>query len=191
MGKVFSLIIVACLLVSCGGREISTPKPRGYFRIDLPKKEYVTFDTLCPFSFQYPLYAKVDRDTDRNTEEYWYNIQFPAMKATLHLSYKPIAGNIKQFLEDSRTLVYKHTVKADAIDEKLIIDDMNRKFGIYYDIKGDAASSFQFILTDSTKHFLRGALYFNVRPNKDSLAPVLAFIKKDIEKLVESLRWKK
>ena len=182
---------IAYLLFGCGGREVKVPKPRGYFRIDLPQKAYKSFDTNCPFKFEYPVYARVERDTDKNTQAFWYNVEFPAMKATLHLSYIKIDNNLLKILEDCRTLVYKHTVKADAISDSLFIDSTRRLYGLTYDLKGEAASCYQFILTDSLKSVVRGALYFNVPPNKDSLAPVMAFIKKDIHHLIRTFEWKK
>lgn len=175
---------------ACGGREIDSPKPRGYYRITLPEKKYTTFDTLCPFSFEYPLYAVIEKDTDFNTQPYWYNIQFHSFKATLHLSYFHLKGDLMKHLEDSRNLAYKHTVKADAIDENIVTNVKKNIYGITYTIKGDAASGYQFILTDSVNHFLRGALYFNVAPNKDSIGPVMEFVKKDIEHLIETFKWK-
>jgi len=111
------------------------------------------------------------------------------LKGKIHLSYKTIHNNFNELMEDSRRLAYKHTIKADAINEQMFIDDEKHVFGILYDIQGDAASSIQFFATDSTTHFLRGSLYFNVIPNKDSLAPVVSFVKKDIIKLMETLSW--
>lgn len=92
-------------------------------------------------------------------------------------------------MEDSREFVYKHTVKADAIKETFYEDYDKHVYGILYDIKGDAASSVQFFITDSTKHFIRGALYFEVRPNKDSLNPVIDFIRQDVVHMFESIKW--
>jgi gliding motility-associated lipoprotein GldD len=188
--KVLAITVLVACGAGCTSGDVDTPRPRGYFRITFPAKQYRVYDSLSPFTFEYPRYAVLKVDTDFNHESNWYNLEFPAMKATLHLSYKVINHDILKLLEDSRTLVYKHTVKAEAIDESLIIDNVNKKYGIYYIIKGDAASSFQFIVTDSCRHFMRGALYFNVVPNKDSLAPSLAFIRQDVEHLVQSLRWK-
>ena len=182
--------LTALFLIGCGGREIKAPKPRGYFRIDLPKKAYKLFDTSCPFTFEYPVYARVDKDTDKNTQPYWYNVEFPSFKATLHLSYIKIDNNLLKILEDCRTLVYKHTVKAEAISDSMLIDKSKNLYGLTYDIKGEAASCYQFILTDSLKSVVRGALYFNVPPNKDSLAPVMAFIKKDIHHFIKTFAWK-
>jgi gliding motility-associated lipoprotein GldD len=188
--KYIVYLLIAVSLLGCGGREIKVPKPRGYFRIDLPKKVYKQFNQDCPFTFEYPDYARVERDTDKNTQAFWYNIEFPKMKATLHLSYIKIDNNLLKILEDCRTLVYKHTVKADAIADSMFIDKSKRLYGLTYDLKGEAASCYQFILTDSLKSVVRGALYFNVPPNKDSLAPVMIFIKKDIYHFIKTFAWK-
>ena len=166
------------------------PKPRGYMRIDFPEKEYTLFDSTCPYLFEYPVYAKIIADTDGLTEPCWINLVFPSFDGTLHISYKWVDGNLNQYIEDSRNLAYKHTIKADAIRETVYTNPGSRVHGIFYDIKGNAASSLQFFLTDSTTHFLRGSLYFNVQPDKDSLAPVISFFKEDIIHLIESFKWK-
>jgi len=182
-------IFIIPILLSCGS-ENYTPKPYGYFRIDFPEKQYVLFDTTCPFAFEHPSYSVIVRDKDANTEPCWFNIVFRNMKATIHLSYKSVDNNIAQYLEDSRTLAYKHTVKADAINEKVFSNKKKSLYGMLYEIEGNAASPAQFFVTDSSSHFLRGALYFNVPPNKDSLKPVIEFIREDIVHLVESVYWK-
>jgi gliding motility-associated lipoprotein GldD len=129
-------------------------------------------------------------DNQVGAEKYWINIDFPRYKARIHISYKPVNGNIDNLIEDVRTLAYKHTIKADAINEKVFSNPERKVYGILYDIKGNAASSYQFYVTDSVKHFLRGALYFNVHPNKDSLSPAVEFFGKDMRYLIESLEWK-
>jgi len=168
----------------------STPKPRGYFRISLPEKNYYPFLSDCPYRFDLPTYSQIQKDEEVNSEPCWLNIGFPQFKATLHISYKKVNGNLNIFTEDSRSFVYKHTLKADAINEKTILYPQKNLYGILYEIRGNAASSLQFFLTDSTCHFLRGALYFNVKPNKDSIAPVLEFLSKDISHLIETFEWK-
>jgi gliding motility-associated lipoprotein GldD len=112
------------------------------------------------------------------------------MKGKIHLSYKTINHNLSKYIADSRTLAYKHIIKADDILEHPFIDRKNKVMGIMYEIKGNAASPFQFFATDSTKHFLRGSMYFNVYPNKDSLAPVFDFVQPDIKHLIETIKWK-
>lgn len=184
----FSFTLFLSLLYAC--EEVYTPKQKGYFRIDLPENTYQNFENDCPFSFQYSNHAIVKADNNPNAEPCWLNIDYPKFKARIHLSYKKIDNNLNNFSEESRTLVYKHTVRANDIRENLIQLDSNKVYGIYYDLQGNAASFIQFHLTDSSKHFLRGSLYFNSRPNRDSLQPVLDFIQKDIQHFIETTKWK-
>ena len=60
-----------------------------------------------------------------------------------------------------------------------------------FDVDGPVASPIQFYLTDSLQqqHFIRGAFYFNSRAEPDSLAPVLSFIKEDIQVMLQSFQW--
>ena len=184
------LIVLALVSLSSSCSENTIPKPRGYFRITFPEKEYTRYESDCPYTFEYPVYAKVVQDKEPNAEPCWINIDFPTMKGKIHVSYKSIKNNFDVIEEDSRNLAYKHTIKADAINEKLYMKPEKKIYGIYYEIKGNAASSIQFFVTDSTEHFLRGSLYFNVTPNKDSLAPVIDFISVDIQHLMETFEWK-
>jgi gliding motility-associated lipoprotein GldD len=173
-----------------GCRGKYTPKPRGYFRIDFPDKEYQLYNDTCPYTFEYPRYGAIVPDDDYLSEPCWMNIEFPQYNGKIHISYKPISGNIGALLEDSHTLAYKHTIKAQAIDESLFLDSAHRVYGMMYDISGDAASAVQFYATDSIAHFLRGSLYFYLQPNSDSLAPVIEFFREDIIHLIETIRWK-
>ena len=183
------LIVVGLFFLNACKRNY-TPKPRGYFRIDLPQKQYSKFDTTFPYKFDYPSYTNIKKDRSKVSEKYWINIEFPELNGTIHISYKDVNNNISQIMEDTRDLAYKHTIKADAINEKIFMKPEKDVYGILYEIEGNAASSVQFFLTDSTDHYLRGALYFNTQPNKDSLAPVINFVKKDIIRLIESFEWK-
>jgi gliding motility-associated lipoprotein GldD len=193
-GKVRSLIILLAIAVfaaACGGNDFS-PKPRGYFRIEFPKKEYQDYSQGCPFTFQYPKYTKIEADKSPGAKPCWQNIQFPQFNATLHLSYQPITSKkeFNELIEDAHKLSFKHTVKATSIDEGVIHYPDRKVYGIYYTIDGNAASSAQFFLTDSTKHYLRGALYFNSEPRLDSIQPVLTFIKKDVDVMIKSFKWR-
>jgi gliding motility-associated lipoprotein GldD len=178
------------LLLPYGCNNNYTPKPRGYFRIDFPEKKYQLLNTDCPFSFEYPIYGKAVKDSDKNAEPCWLNLEFPQYKSKIHLSYKSVKKNVAVFIEDSHTLAFKHSIKADAIEPTTIIDQKRNVYGLIFDIKGNAASSVQFYLTDSIRHFLRGSLYFENQPNKDSLAPAIEFFRKDIVHLIETLKWK-
>jgi gliding motility-associated lipoprotein GldD len=187
------LLLLPLLLLLAGScSQGYTPKPRGYFRIDLPEHRYRAFDSAFPYTFEYPVYAVISADSSKMAEPYWINIGYPAFNATLHISYKVIDGNLAKYLNDAHTLVNKHIPKANAITQREFVDQENRVFGLVYDISGaDAASSCQFYLTDSISRFVRGALYFNMVPNNDSLAPVIGFIKADVEHMIGTFRWKK
>ncbi len=177
----------------CACSNDFVPKPRGYFRINLPEKTYKQFDSSgFPYSFDYPKYATVLPNKGRITEPYWVNIGVPELKATVYLSYKSLKSEkLSALLEDSHTLLYKQSVKAESIEESEILLPERKVYGILFDVGGDAASPVQFYITDSTNHFIRGALYFYASPNKDSLAPVVGFMRKDILKLIDSFHWKK
>jgi gliding motility-associated lipoprotein GldD len=180
------------ILSSCDDDEdaVFSPKPRGYFRIDMPKKEYVKYDSTCPFSFDYPTYAVINNDKLKGAEPCWLNIDFPRFRATIHLSYKAVNNNISTFLEDARNFAVKHQIKATGMNETVIIRDSSKVYGLLYDIEGNTASSLQFYVTDSTRHFLRGALYFNTTPNIDSLKIVLDFIRQDVLNMIKTTKWK-
>lgn len=186
--KKLTILLITLLLLSCSNNY--APKPRGYFRISLPEKSYLQTDTTLPYSFEFPQYARLRPDNQGVREPYWINVDFPRFNAKIHISYKPVKNNLYQLLEDNRELAFKHTVKADAIKEQLFEAPEKKVYGILYEIEGNTASPAQFFLTDSTNHFLRGSLYFNTIPNKDSIAPVLDFVKQDIIHLMETLTWK-
>lgn len=183
-----------CLFVSffsaCGTNESSgIPRPKGYYRIAFPTHAYVVYNDTCPFTFEHPIYSSIIFRGDYRSK-CWPDIYFQSYKANLHLSYSPVKNNLIQILEDSRTLTYKHTVKANDITEQYIDFRDKRVFGTLYSISGNAASAIQFHLTDSSNHFIRGSLYFNTSPNADSLAPVIEFLSKDVEHLIQTFKWK-
>jgi len=188
---IVAFALLAVILNSCDQNNYM-PKPRGYFRIDLPEHEYRSFDTTFPYSFDYPVYANIVFDEYTQSEPYWLNVHYPQFDGKIHLSYKDLEStSLNDLLYDSREMVYKHAPKAIGIRESLVIDRENQIYGTVYSIEGkDVASPFQFYLTDSTKHFLRGALYFYTRPNNDSLEPVINFIVDDIDHMVGTMQWK-
>lgn len=183
-----TLLILLSLTLIVAGCANQTPKPRGYFRIALAEKSYDTIRINEPVAFEYPSnIARVERH--RGNDEF-FDIAYPAYNARIYCSYKDIDGNFYTISEDSRNFVYKHAIKADAISEQPFENPERRMYGILYQIKGNTASQVQFILTDSVKHFLRGSLYFNNHPNKDSLSPVTDYITEDIVRIMESAEWK-
>jgi len=194
------LILAALLFITaCGsGNTDYSPKPRGYFRINFPQRAYQDYVSANPFSFQYPKYAVMEKDSLSRPSgkllnmQTLLNMQFPQFNATLHLSYETIPSRkiFDELIEDAHKFAFKHTVKATGIDEGVISYPDRKVYGIYYTIDGNAASSVQFFLTDSVKNYLRGALYFNSEPRLDSIQPVLDFVKQDVDVMIKSFKWK-
>jgi gliding motility-associated lipoprotein GldD len=156
-------------------------------RFDLPDKEYYLFDSVCPFRFECPVYGKVEPIEERNN---WYNLSFPQYNATIYLSYQPVRNNLAELLDDAHIFAYRHDVKANAIEPQLIQTKKEDIVGLVFDIDGNTASSVQFFVTDSIKHFVRGSLYFYSTPNRDSLAPLIDFFRTDIEHLIKTIDFK-
>jgi gliding motility-associated lipoprotein GldD len=188
---IFSFYILL-FLFSCN--SVYSPKPRGYFRIDFPDHAYQLFNgTNYPYSFEYPTYANILRDTsffgDKPENPYWINIDFPRFHARIYISYKEVNGNYDKLREDAYKMTYKHTYKASSIEDSLISTPLG-VHGIFFNVGGDAATAKQFFVSDSIKHFLRGALYFDTTPNADSLGIVNSFLQTDMFHLINTLRWK-
>lgn len=192
--KAVFCIVVILLACGCGQRnaEHEMPKPRGYFRLRLPEKAYIQKDTIYPFIFEIPVYSSILPKNPDAHSEHWFNIEIPSLRASIHFSYKVIQKDLYQYTEDTRNFVYKHVPKAENIKVVDYSDTSRRVFGLIYYIYGaDAASPMQFYVTDSVKHFLRGAMYFNHTPNNDSIQPIIDFVTQDIWHFIETLRWKK
>ncbi|RYG22018.1 MAG: gliding motility lipoprotein GldD [Chitinophagaceae bacterium] len=186
-------LFIMIISIGCTRGEVNIPKPKGYFRLNFPKKSYVTYTSDAPFSFEYPAYAKLVQDTEAGAQPYWNNLDFPQFNGRLHLTYHRVSSeqNYNKMTEAARTLAMKHDVKASAIDQRFINYPDRKVYGMYYEIQGNTASSVQFFLTDSSKHYFRGALYFNEAPKYDSIQPIIKFIKKDIDRMIETFKWKK
>lgn len=205
-------IFLFLFLASCNSPYVS--KKRGYFNITLPQRNYQKFDVKdFPYSFEYPVYAKIVKDStffDSNPENpYWINIDFPQFRGRIFLSYKLVGGNalypVKQpdgtrkdslginvfdrMVSDAFTLTNKNNVVSNSINDSLIRTP-NGISGVFFRVGGNAATSKQFFLSDTIKHFIRGALYFDVTPNADSLKPVQDFLQVDMDHMINTFRWK-
>jgi gliding motility-associated lipoprotein GldD len=188
------LMIISIVLVSCG-EDAYSPKPKGYNRIDLPKQTYQPLPNSkdFPYYFEISSHAKVRPDSSKIAEPYWIHIIYPKFKADVQISYKSFTKDKKflnEFIDDSQKLVNKHMIKASSVQES-IIKTKSKKTAAVYEIEGEVPSQFQFYVSDSTKHFLRGALYFRTATKNDSLAPVIEYIKRDVIHLLNTLEWKK
>lgn len=193
MKRILSLILPVFFLVSCT-HEQYTPKPVGYARIELPVKQYRTFERdYCPCTFEYPVYGdaiqKLSYFNEKPDHPCWVNIEFPYFNGTLHMSYVDVRDTsmLEQVIGDAYRYAFKHTIKADFIDETHI--DHENVHGVLFDIGGNVASSVQFFATDSLNHYIRGSLYFNEEPNVDSLRPVINFLREDIVHMVKTIKW--
>lgn len=183
----YILLLPILLLAACS--RPSTPKPYGYYRITLPEHSYQVFDEPSyPYSFLYSRHAVIQPVRYEN-ERYWINIVYPSLNAAIHCSYKPVHGNLRQLTDDAWEFVFNHAVKASAIPEHAYANPEAHTYGVYCQLMGNTASPMQFFLTDSTRHFFRGAVYFNCVPNQDSLAPVIDYMQEDVLNLIETLRW--
>ncbi len=176
------------MLLLTGCADDYVPRPTGYIRFSFPEKQYENFS--APFgSFEKPTYM-ILKPKESPKGEFWFDLLYPRYGVSIHVSYKPIQKNLFQLLEDTHYYVYKHTVKATAIEEQLVTFPGKRVYSTIYQLRGNVATNVQFSVTDSTQHFIRGSLYIQGRPNEDSLKPIIDFARQDIEQMIRTLAWK-
>lgn len=185
------VVITSGLAMSCS--KDYTPKPKGYNRLILPDTSYVSSPDTLPYAFEYSRYATLRKDTSWIREKHWVEIYYPTLKANIHITYKRLENSeqlLKEFLNDSYVLTAKHQIKANAINET-IVTTKDGRVAVIAEIEGEVPSQFQFTMTDSSKNFLRGALYFNTKVQNDSLKPAINFMKKEMMRIVNTLEWRK
>lgn len=185
----WSLLILCALLASCDRDYL--PKPVGYNRLELPEPSYQLLPDSLPYSFEYSKHAKLLPDTSAVRDQYWIEIYYPGLKSNIHITYKPLGGStklLKEFMDDAYTLTAKHQIKAYAINE-MITTTPSGKTAVIAELEGEVPSQFQFTITDSTRNFLRGALYFNTKVQNDSLAPAIEYMKRDMLHIINTVEW--
>ncbi|MBY0435409.1 MAG: gliding motility lipoprotein GldD [Cyclobacteriaceae bacterium] len=188
--KVWFVFLIALLSTACS-RDFQ-PKPKGYNRLELPEASYQLSPDTLPYQFEYSTHARLLKDTSQVRERYWVEIFYPELKATLHLTYKKINGKeklLREFLNDAHVLTSKHQIKAYAIDETLVRTPSG-KTAVVAELDGEVPSQFQFTMTDSVQNFVRGAVYFNVKVQNDSLRPAIEYVKKDAMQLINTMQWR-
>lgn len=191
LSRAFLFGLVLIILSSC--QRDYLPKPMGYNRLILPEPSYQVLPDSFPYTFEFSKHARLLPDTAGFHERYWIELYYPALKSNIHITYKEINSNeqlLKEFMNDVYTLVAKHQIKASAIDEVITQNAFGRT-AIVAELQGEVPSQMQFTITDSTKNFLRGALYFNTKVHDDSLKPAIEYMKKDIMHLVNTFDWSK
>lgn len=189
--RFFFFVLTIVTLVACNSDY--TIKPRGYYQIDFPERKYQVFEREgYPYTFEYPVYANVVKDSTffDETADNWINIEFPQFNGKIYMSYKPVGPtDFNKLVNDAFTMTYKHTTKATGISDSLMRTKAGLT-GVWFDVGGNAATAKQFFISDSVHHFLRGALYFDSSPNEDSLKVVNDFLQEDMKHLINTLKWK-
>lgn len=185
------LLLILCLCISCGSDPV--PKPRAFLRLDYPRPQYEKIRPDLPFVFERNSLSKPIDTLRVSPDEATIGVEivYPTLKGTLFLTYKKIEkNNLQSFVNDAQNITQTHARRADGISEQPFVDIEDRVFGALYEVIGNAASQSQFYVTDSTDHFLAGSLYFYAKPNYDSILPAAEYLKKDMQHLMESLKWK-
>ena len=179
------MFFVFSLMVSCGN-EVQ-PKPKAMLALNYPLPEYRPVNLNCPYTFEKNRQAEITPSKSRNG--CWINLNYPLLNGTIFITYQSVRNNLDSLLRDAQKLPLEHTIKADAIEGDVYTNDLHKVYGMFYELQGDAASQAQFYITDSTAHFLTGAVYFNTKPNYDSIYPAADYIKQDMRHLMETIRW--
>jgi gliding motility-associated lipoprotein GldD len=179
-----SLCLLFLFLALCSCEEEGTPKPNAMLRLDYPEAVEKLLETEY-FQFEYNDLARVRIENDASL-----TLDYPGMKGSIFITYKKVDGNLVKLLTDAQKLSMEHVVKADAIEPTEFVNDGEEVYGMFYDVRGDAASQAQFYATDSTRHFVTGSLYFYAKPNYDSIYPAAIYLQKDIRRIMETLKWK-
>ena len=102
MAKQNSAILTSlffCILFLAACNSPYTTKNKGYSKLSFPAKSYQVFNqTAGPYSFEYPSYAVIDENVNKQRtgiqKGKWLNIRFPGQEATIYVSY--IAMQAKQ-----------------------------------------------------------------------------------------------
>ncbi len=178
------LLSIIFTLNSCANDAL--PKPKAQLRLEYPEPAYLNMQSNCPYSFELSNQANA-----KINSKCWINIEYPKLNASINITYRSIDNNLKELFQESEKLTFNHSIKADKISSLPFENLVNKTYGAIFKVSGNAASPIQFHLTDSTKHFLTGAVYFNVKPNYDSILPAVNYLERDLKHLMESLEWQK
>lgn len=182
--RILSLFVFLGLLASC--KQDVRVKPAAMLRLEYPSPIYTEVTSDCPYSFVKNSEATVDK-----RDNCWMNLTYSGMNATVYLTYREVQNNnLDSLLYDAQKLTYDHTIKAETILEQPRVDSVNRVFGMFYMINGNAATQSQFYVTDSVNHFVTGSLYFESKPNFDSIYPAVVYLRDDIRRIMETISWK-
>jgi gliding motility-associated lipoprotein GldD len=189
--KYVGLFFLIILIYSCGGNDISIPKPPTYLRTNFPDHSYSKYSDNCPYSFEASTLFTIDKVKEGHIETCHKDIQLGALNGVIHFSYIDMIEPLSKYVNYSNDKVDEHKIKASSIEDKQIIRPEDRVYGTFFELKGDVATPFQFYLTDSVSQFVSGIVYFNSVPNYDSLRPSIEYLKVDLLKMVNTFKWEK
>lgn len=179
------LTLLCCFIVISSCKEEVLPKPKAQLRLEYPEPVYESIKTDCPYVF--------DKSSDTELKinsKCWVNIDYPKLKASINMTYRPVEDNLNELFIEAEKLTFNHTIKADGISSAPYSNKDKKVYGSVFEVTGNAASPIQFHVTDSIRHFITGAVYFNVQPNYDSIKPAINHLQKDIVRMIESMEWK-
>jgi len=178
------VLFLVALFASC--EDEVTIKPKAQLSLEYSKPEYEDVKIGFPFQFQKNKIARLDKK-----RSFGLNLQYPNMKATVYMTYQKVTEtNLDSLLRDAQKLAYDHAVKAESIPNHPFVNPDDNVYGMFYMINGNAATQAEFYLTDSIQNFITGALYFEAKPNFDSIYPAVIYLRKDMRRIMETLRWK-
>lgn len=182
--NILLLVSSAAVFTSCNTKE-SKPKPDSFLSLEYANPVYKPFSETCAFTFDKNENSSVEQEPNCA-----FKIDYPKMKASIYMNYRPINGDLNALLKDAQKLTYNHTIKADEIIEQPFLNPENKVYGMFYEVEGNAATNVQFYATDSVKNFVVGTLYFYAKPNYDSILPAASYVKDDMRRIMESIKWK-
>jgi len=180
-----TIISFVCFTTFSCFKEEVLPKPKAQLRLEYPSPVYEMINSDCPYTFE-----KSSSSNVKLNSKCWVNIDYPQLKASINMTYRPVEENLKELLIEAEKLTFNHTIKADGISSAPYINEQKNVYGSIFEVTGNAASPIQFHVTDSSNHFITGAVYFNVQPNYDSIKPAINYLQQDIIRMIESLEWK-
>jgi gliding motility-associated lipoprotein GldD len=184
-----SYAFILCVIICFSCDNIHVPKPKAFLSLDYPQATYLKSEVELPFEFEKNKLAQLNISKKNNTPK-GIVLRYPTLKASVFINYKKVNNNLEKYISDVRGMTKKHLQVADEISEQMYENKQQNLYGMFYDLKGNVASQSQFYLTDSLQHFISGALYFETKPNYDSILPAINYIQKDMVHFIESIRWK-
>ncbi|MFS4415826.1 gliding motility lipoprotein GldD [Maribacter sp. 2307ULW6-5] len=182
--KGYFMLMMGLLLLATACQETPVPKPKAQLRLDYPAGKLAPLETEN-FAFSYNAVGQAKMNGPKGI-----TISYPEMKGAIFLSYRKVGQDLETLIRDAKKLSYEHAAKAFNIMEQPYVNPEKKVYGSLFVVEGNAASQSQFFVTDSTEHFMTGAIYFESRPNYDSILPAATYLENDVRNIIETLEWR-